>query len=452
MALSSKNQYWISLRDAIDIDSLESLTVEFFTQLNSTGADGSWIASYGRRTGNEPASSALRIGMSAGGQWGAQLNAGGTLYNLTASAPLSAGQLYHIALSYDGSQIRLFCNGVLMASKSATGPIVQALTENFTVGPVLWDWPEVGILGNSVDGTIDSIRISKVARYTSSFSAPSEKFSNDLQTYLLLNFDDQYDAFTVGSVRGGNHNGHFFLRYSPNNGAITDVEMSNLFFDNGTALCGPMIRKTNASRYSNVEVRGGTCGLWLQDKDYETQIDYYVYRASTVSTRFDLAVTNASGVLDLNRPLFFGGRYQFIDAGDQPSVLRSGWFQTESTTITAVLSSDAGQQTVKTIRDSAFNSESGGASLEAPIILSNVDGSVNLEANNIQATPTIPAIKIEGGGHVNMIGGFLAGSDNAPANISVLGNPTSPIYLYGVSRSATNIPWVDNPSFAITIP
>jgi len=452
MTLSRRNQYWISLRDAAEIDGLSALTIEFFTQLSSVGADGNWIASYGRRTVNENATSALQIGMSAGGQWSARLNVGGTQYALAAPVGLTVDTLYHIALSYDGSQIRLFLNGTQMASQAASGTVTEALTENFTVGPILSGWPEGAVLGNSVDGAVDSIRISNVARYPASFATPSAKFSNDSGTLALLNFDDQYDAFTVGSANGRDHNAHFFLRYTPNNGAITDVELSDLYFDNGTARCGPMIRKTNASRYRNLEIRGGTCGLWLQDKDYETQIDYYVFRASTTHTRFDLAFTNASGVSDIVRPLLFGGRYQFVDAGDQPTVLRSGWFQTESNTIAAILASGSGGQTVKDIRDSAFNSESGGASLEALIILAGVQGSVNLMADSLQAPPAIAAMKVEGGGHINIIGGLFSGSENAPANISIIGELSSPIYLYGVSRTAPNIPWSDNPAYLTAIP
>ena len=213
-----------------------------------------------------------------------------------------------------------------------------------------------------------------------------------------------------------------------------------------------MIRKANASRYNNLEVRGGSCGLWLQDKDYETEIDYYVYRASTVATRFDLAATNSSGVLDIVRPLFFGGRYQFVDTGDQSSAVRSAWFQTESNTVVALLLAGAGGQSVKAVRDSSFNTESGGDSLDTLIVISNIQGSVNLEADILQATPTVPSVKIEGGGHVNIMGGLFFGSDNASANITIPVAPSSPVYLYGVSRTATTIPWADNPALLVTIP
>ena len=55
---------------------------------------------------------------------------------------MHAGGTYHIALTYDGSTVRLFLNGSLQASVGASGPIKQLACEDFLVGPLANGWME----------------------------------------------------------------------------------------------------------------------------------------------------------------------------------------------------------------------------------------------------------------------------------------------------------------------
>lgn len=446
MVLDSSGHYFLNLRDAIDLDGLSQITVEFTTRLTRVDHDGAWISSLGRRTIHEALTSAVTISMTKGGHLGASLNVGGTDYRLDAPIALRSEVLYHIALTYDGSRIRLFLNGQLQASAPATGRIQEALTEDITVGPSVSGWPEGALLWHSVDGILESIRISTISRYNDNFNPPSVKPATDRNTLIVLNFDRVYDAFTIASVAG--REAHLFLRYSaPHQGFLSDIRLSGLTFDNNVNHnCGPILVRTVGSKVDNIEVRGGRFGLFLENNDYEDTISNYVFRTATFS-RWSLAVSNASGVVYIDRPLLFGGIYQLIISGDESVSVKAAWFQTEANTVVALLSSGGGSPVSQSLDSSIFNTESGGISIEALTLIANVIGDMDFISDYFEAPRSKPAIKVEGGGQLNIIGGVLAGGETALSSITVPVNPLSPLIIIGTTRTQTHTPLTDNPSF-----
>lgn len=92
----------------------------------------------------------------------------------TASAQFSTGSWVHVAVTRSSSTIRLFVNGTLLtvgtSSYSAT-----SITRPLTIG-ILND---TGGFSTPYNGRIDEFRFtSGVARYTSSFTVPTEAFPN----------------------------------------------------------------------------------------------------------------------------------------------------------------------------------------------------------------------------------------------------------------------------------
>jgi hypothetical protein len=64
------------------------------------------------------------------------MNVGGTIKWVSSPAnAVSAGTVVHVALTFDGSNIRLFLNGVLKGTTAASGAIVQKMSEDFILGP-----------------------------------------------------------------------------------------------------------------------------------------------------------------------------------------------------------------------------------------------------------------------------------------------------------------------------
>jgi hypothetical protein len=95
---------------------------------------------------------------------------------------------HHAAVSRDGNTYRLFLDGALEGTNSARtddpGQLTGGRIGAFADGSLV------------MDGWIDEVRISDVARYTSNFTPQTTPFQNDSNTLLLLHMDGT-DGSTV---------------------------------------------------------------------------------------------------------------------------------------------------------------------------------------------------------------------------------------------------------------
>jgi hypothetical protein len=121
------------------------------------------------------------------------IDAGGELrfYSYSADritgSTLVADTWYHIAVSRNGNDTKLFLNGQSQGT--------------WTVSPVDYDIAKPLIIGarwdgaNKFDGYIDEFRVTKdLARYTANFVTPSSEFASDTDTKLLLHFNNAVDG------------------------------------------------------------------------------------------------------------------------------------------------------------------------------------------------------------------------------------------------------------------
>ena len=100
---------------------------------------------------------------------------------------LSNNTWHHLAVSRSGTTVRLFVNGTLEDTD----------THTFTAGQQ--SSIKIGAFAdgnNGVNGHIDEVRISDIARYTASFTPSTTPFQNDANTLLLMHMDGT-DASTV---------------------------------------------------------------------------------------------------------------------------------------------------------------------------------------------------------------------------------------------------------------
>jgi hypothetical protein len=82
-------------------------------------------------------------------------------------------QWVHLALTRSGSTVRLFVEGTLRGSTTATG------TVNSTSGTTRIGFEKDGTSGRELNGYLDEFRITKgVARYTANFTPPTAPFPN----------------------------------------------------------------------------------------------------------------------------------------------------------------------------------------------------------------------------------------------------------------------------------
>lgn len=108
---------------------------------------------------------------------------------------LALGAWQHLAGVFDGSEVRTYVDGVLVAQKAAEG------TRKVRRTPLLVG-AEVDGLGAATDpftGAIDEVRISSVARYTGERFEPRRRYAPDPATVLLFHMDAERGVWQFDS-------------------------------------------------------------------------------------------------------------------------------------------------------------------------------------------------------------------------------------------------------------
>lgn len=105
----------------------------------------------------------------------------GDTATLSTTSTISINTWYHIALVVDSGTQKLFLNGTLEASRTET--TYTSTTSQGMLGR------RQTVTSRDMNGYIDEFRISNVARYTSSFTVPTEPFVNDYATVVLAHMN-----------------------------------------------------------------------------------------------------------------------------------------------------------------------------------------------------------------------------------------------------------------------
>jgi hypothetical protein len=198
----------VNLRDVptAELDGLGAFTAEAFVNVTSyiSGSFASIVTSQGHLGVSGPGLG-LQFGFALGlssDLLSGVLTVGGNTLAVNSSTTVSLNTTHHVALSYDGTTIRLFLDGTVVASAAASGPIKQLPFEDINIAST-----GEGLEGQPYEGpfvgSLDSVRLSSVARYTGSFPVPTDKLPTDASTLALLNFEPGQPPGVV-KVWGGN--------------------------------------------------------------------------------------------------------------------------------------------------------------------------------------------------------------------------------------------------------
>lgn len=153
-------------------------------------------------------------------------------------AAIAANAWSHIALTREGNSFKLWINGTQAGSTlTYAGAMTSATTTNFTIG---------GNAGFNLyfTGYVDDAKVSKgVARYSSSFVAPTSALTGDLSTVLLLHFNGNNNATTIlddgityqdlRTSAGGTASIINFADYSDFGAEIRSIGSANVYGDYG---------------------------------------------------------------------------------------------------------------------------------------------------------------------------------------------------------------------------
>ncbi|HIE26800.1 TPA: LamG domain-containing protein [Candidatus Poribacteria bacterium] len=122
----------------------------------------------------------------------------------------------HIAVTYDGSEIKTFLNGKFLAKFSKSGPLNDS-PDTLKVGRRT----RGGATHSAYIGLIDEVRISNAIRYDKDFDVPQGAFLPDDDTVALYHFDEEIGGKIKDFSKHGN-DGELVKKAT-----LEDIDLSN---------------------------------------------------------------------------------------------------------------------------------------------------------------------------------------------------------------------------------
>jgi hypothetical protein len=440
MYLDGTFNYEINLREAgaVELNGRSAVTLELYYKPNFSVTSGQYniISSSGSVTGPDGATS-ISLQHTDNDSITGLVNVGGTVRVLTTpNNTVVTGNVYHLALTYDGTTARLFVNGVLKASQAATGTISQKMYEDFVIGPKVGGFMETTFFNFMTKGWVDSVRISATARYTSAFTAPTAKFTADGNTLFLLNFDNNYDEFTVATTQFGSQ--HMFIRrFGGGMGQVGNFQMSDLSFI-GT---GPEFIYMISSTIDNVQVTASRRGFQFINNCYLNRLNSLRVVGQT-TTQFAVAAGAASGVLTFEDLSISGSHYPFYV--DTSSVVVNGlWIEAAAgTEIAATLKGDMNTSAV--IDQPEISTETNPNTIRDVMAFVGM-GTVVMHGGVIETANAAPHVYVSGGGSVTHIGGNYGLIGTAPPEVYTIPSaPVNGVQLISPIQQGLSVPWADH--------
>ena len=146
-------------------------TVEGWVLVTGLGASGGAMIG---RWGIGPSTNAdWIVYISPSRQVGLYINGGQTLPESSSSALPNDGNYHHVAVTRQGSTLRLFIDGTQVGTATFSGTVQNSLGQPMRTH--VWN----DNVNSRLDGRLDEIRITKgVARYTANFTVPTTAFPN----------------------------------------------------------------------------------------------------------------------------------------------------------------------------------------------------------------------------------------------------------------------------------
>ncbi len=159
-----------------------------FTPRGSLGYDAFTFFIGGNRRASEATSLGyirMLIGFDSSNHWYAYAYIGGSIRSISTSVSAVADQSTHLELSYDGTTLRLFVDGVLAGSTAATGTFTTNSWHGIYLGFAPYSaWNPTPFYVACL-GDYGYAELSSAAGHTSGFTPPTSTPSGDINTWFL---------------------------------------------------------------------------------------------------------------------------------------------------------------------------------------------------------------------------------------------------------------------------
>jgi hypothetical protein len=120
-----------------------------------------------------------------------QASGAAKVLRLTASASLSTLTYYHVAVTYNGTTLDVYLDGVNIGTVNTTAANLSIASQGHFIGRANT------INSDSFNGNIDEFRFSQIRRYTGNFTPTTVPFTDDANTKWLFHFDNSDQATSV---------------------------------------------------------------------------------------------------------------------------------------------------------------------------------------------------------------------------------------------------------------
>jgi hypothetical protein len=271
------NPYYVNLNDAssvvMGLNGASAATIDAYVKLTSTG-DGAIVWSSGRKAEYLGPTTAYSLYIS-GAQFVGTMTINGTPYSLTdTTTTLATGTLYDVQMTYDGTTIRLFTNGVLVASSAHSGTITEPFWEVVAVGAQIADFPDGAIQTTPINGLIDGVQISKVARHTAAFTPCNCEPTNDSNNLVIASFDQNLNMLTQLQWQdAGAQKGWSFTRRAGGGLGVDGVEMDGMSVEGLKGSVGIIGQDFNGVHVRHSSFLNFTNGVYEFGNDFENTFD-----------------------------------------------------------------------------------------------------------------------------------------------------------------------------------
>lgn len=453
--LFTNDTWYLSLDDiwSTRIDGWTALTFEcFFHSSEDPIADGGVIiSSSGQRWASDTLKTGFQVavlGSGSGGEGAIRVKLeteNDTIVLTTANDVIDPDTTHHVRVAYDGSNVRIFVDGVFITKAAATGAIVQEMYESFTIGREILAWPEGSYGFGSPKGRLDSPHLNSTALSTTddNFSDPTAKHAIVAGTVFLCNFDETEDIFVV--ARNGSDEALWMVvrnDYQP--GILSNVFLEDFEITGGDQRIPLFTTMAVGCHFNRLLLSSGPFVFFRWRECFTSPVSRCRI-TNSARTRALMVNSQNCGAAMTSECEFIGGPYQRVEVGGASQTGFKNFYSPSNDSVCSILYHKGDQVN---LIDEGVDHETGLGDWVASCILSTVK-QVTVFGGGLNGRDQ-PGVILDGNETYTSTGTLYSMEAGATEAIQFLQAPTFPALLIHPSQDALgggteNAAWSSTP-------